>query len=119
MSIVYARVIIADLKDELVAAIKEINALRDRHNKDPLQPADHWEYEGVHDAHVWLVNNQYNEQSTLTSVGTNGLTKREHFAGLAMQALLAKHGNENADDCASYAVEYANALLKALENSND
>tara|TARA_R110002072_G_scaffold228108_1_gene384904 strand:- start:252 stop:488 length:237 start_codon:yes stop_codon:yes gene_type:complete len=48
-----------------------------------------------------------------------GLTKREHFAGLAMQALLAKHGNENADDCASYAVEYANALLKALENSND
>ena len=59
------------------------------------------------------------EQSTLTSVGTNGLTKHEHFAGLAMQALLARYGNENADDCASYAVEYANALLKALENSNE
>jgi hypothetical protein len=58
------------------------------------------------------------EQSTLTSVGTNGLTKREHFAGLAMQALLAKHGNENADDCASYAVEYANALLKALKQDD-
>ena len=48
-----------------------------------------------------------------------GLTKREHFAGLAMQALLAKYGNENADDCASYAVEYANALLKALEQDNE
>ena len=47
-----------------------------------------------------------------------GLTKREHFAGLAMQALLARYGNENADDCASYAVEYANALLKELEQDN-
>jgi hypothetical protein len=52
------KVIIANLKDELVAAIKEINTLRDRHNKDPLQPADHWDYEGVYDAHVWLVNNR-------------------------------------------------------------
>ena len=49
----------------------------------------------------------------------HGLTKREHFAGLAMQALLAKYGNENADDCASYAVEYANALLKALEQDDE
>ena len=47
------------------------------------------------------------------------LTKREHFAGLAMQALLAKYGNENADDCASYAVEYADALLKALRQDDD
>ena len=50
---------------------------------------------------------------------TAGLTKREHFAGLAMQALLAKYGNENAEDCASYAVEYANALLKALGQDDD
>ena len=50
---------------------------------------------------------------------TAGLTKREHFAGLAMQALLAKYGNENTDDCASYAVEYANALLKALGHDDE
>jgi hypothetical protein len=48
-----------------------------------------------------------------------GLTKREHFAGLAMQALLAHYGNEDADECASYAVEYAQALLKALETSHE
>ena len=58
------------------------------------------------------------EQSTLTSVGTNGLTKREHFAGLAMQGLLAHYGTDGADECASYAVEYANALLKALEQDH-
>ena len=48
-----------------------------------------------------------------------GLTKREHFAGLAMQSLLAHYGGDGADECASYAVEYANALLKALEPDND
>ena len=47
-----------------------------------------------------------------------GLTKREHFAGLAMQSLLAHYGTDGADECASYAVEYANALLKALEQDN-
>ena len=53
--------------------------------------------------------------SRLVATGTNGLTKREHFAGLAMQSLLAHYGTDGADECASYAVEYANALLKALE----
>ena len=84
-------------------------------------------------------------QSTLTSVGTTGLTKREQaclimgvadtgdaeldaiitkgnknkFAGVAMQSLLAHYGTDGADECASYAVEYANALLKALEPDNE
>ena len=48
-----------------------------------------------------------------------GLTKREHFAGLAMQGLISNHGNEGAEAFASYAVEYANALLKALEARDD
>ena len=49
-----------------------------------------------------------------------GLTKREHFAGLAMQPLLAKHGGAlYAEVCAEYAVEYADALLKALEKDNE
>ena len=61
-----------------------------------------------------------------------GLTKREHFAGVAMQALLANAAiidlrdllaNDanaclSADDCASYAIEYSNALLKALEKDH-
>tara|TARA_B110000503_G_C6794012_1_gene268392 strand:- start:260 stop:496 length:237 start_codon:yes stop_codon:yes gene_type:complete len=49
----------------------------------------------------------------------DGLTKREHFAGLAMQSLLAHYGTDGADECASYAVKYANALLKALEQENE
>tara|TARA_R110000822_G_scaffold181346_1_gene321100 strand:- start:574 stop:861 length:288 start_codon:yes stop_codon:yes gene_type:complete len=36
----------------------------------------------------------------------------------AMQGLLAHYGTDGADECASYAVEYANALLKALEPDN-
>ena len=48
-----------------------------------------------------------------------GLTKLEHFAGVAMQSLLAHYGTDGADECASYAVEYANALLKALEPDNE
>ena len=46
---------------------------------------------------------------------STGLTKREHFAGLAMQALITHHGNEVYVPCAAFAVEFANALLKALE----
>ena len=49
-----------------------------------------------------------------------GLTKREHFAGIFMQALLSHHGRSaDADECASYAVEYTGALLKALEQDNE
>jgi hypothetical protein len=44
-----------------------------------------------------------------------GLTKREHFAGLAMQGLLAHNGNKDAAVCASFAVGFADALLKELE----
>ena len=44
---------------------------------------------------------------------------KQKLAGLAMQALLAKYGGDDADECASDAVEYANALLKTLEPDND
>tara|TARA_R110000782_G_scaffold61049_5_gene125914 strand:- start:469 stop:681 length:213 start_codon:yes stop_codon:yes gene_type:complete len=49
----------------------------------------------------------------------SGLTKREHFAGLAMQGLLSHNGNKDADVCASFALEFAHALLKALETSHE
>ena len=41
-----------------------------------------------------------------------GLTKREYFAGLAMQGLLASNDR---DKVAYNAVKYANSLLKELE----
>jgi len=48
-----------------------------------------------------------------------GLTKREHFAGLAMQAMLAnpKEWMMLGSDLTLSAVEAADELLKALENT--
>lgn len=51
----------------------------------------------------------------------SGLTKREHFAGLAVQGLLSSfmHNAENGfygkDVVVSTAIEYADELLKQLE----
>jgi hypothetical protein len=44
-----------------------------------------------------------------------GLTKREHFAGLAMQGLLAGSSGLGDGECALNAIHYADALLKELE----
>ena len=44
-----------------------------------------------------------------------GLTKREYFAGLAMQGLVDRHINYEV--IAEHAVEYADALLKELERT--
>jgi len=46
-----------------------------------------------------------------------GLTKREYFAGLAMQGILAKNfdnNGENLEETISDALEYADELLKQL-----
>ena len=53
-----------------------------------------------------------------------GLTKREHFAGLAMQGLLAggyciDDSQNRLNDVPSEAINLADALLKALEQDND
>ena len=55
----------------------------------------------------------------------NGLTKREYFAGLAMQGLLSNNTIElPGDDEFEFAefsevcVRYADSLLKQLENGN-
>ena len=58
------------------------------------------------------------EQSTLTSVGTTGLTKLEHFAGVAMQGLLSHYGDSDAYSIVS-AVKYADELLKELETRHE
>lgn len=47
--------------------------------------------------------------------GTAGLTKREHFAGLAMQGILAFNTDVSYSDAAIDAVRYADALFGELE----
>ena len=55
-----------------------------------------------------------------------GLTKREHFAAMAMQNILSRYNpyefgefdSSEYDDTATHAVHLADALLKALE-AND
>ena len=47
----------------------------------------------------------------------NGLSKREHYAGLAMQGLIAgslKGDTRSIDEVASLAVKFADAVLKEL-----
>lgn len=48
--------------------------------------------------------------------GYQGLTKRELFAGMAMQGLLAKHGEDDypAETLSQYARKHADALLAEL-----
>ena len=53
----------------------------------------------------------------LDAIITKG--NKNKFAGVAMQSLLAHYGTDGADECASYAVEYANALLKALGHDDE
>ena len=49
-----------------------------------------------------------------------GLTKREYFAGLAMQKIQANTNRvDRPDRIAEHAVAMADALLKALEESNN
>jgi hypothetical protein len=50
----------------------------------------------------------------------DGLTKREYFAGLAMQGIISNHefsrmGLESVNDIAAESVLFADALLKELE----
>ncbi len=45
-----------------------------------------------------------------------GLTKREHFAGLALQGLLSSEVHASPEVFAKYAVKAADALLAALDS---
>jgi hypothetical protein len=44
-----------------------------------------------------------------------GLTKREHFAGLALQGILCGDPTERFETAAEYAVKHADALLAELD----
>lgn len=45
---------------------------------------------------------------------SSGLTKREHFASLALQGLIASDARANIDKFVSASLECADALIKAL-----
>lgn len=45
-----------------------------------------------------------------------GLTKREHFSGLAMQGLLCLRAGGDVQEIAQISVSFADALLEELEN---
>ena len=58
----------------------------------------------------------FNKYGTVLWGNQSGLTKREHFAGLAMQGCRARNSNYASwEDMAKDAVEMADALLAALE----
>lgn len=63
-----------------------------------------------------------NEHFQSSSTYTTGLTKREHFAAMAMQGFLSNRievpstgGKRLEDFIAKCSIDYADALLKALE----
>lgn len=49
------------------------------------------------------------------SVKKEELSRRDKFAALAMQALIAKGGNSTHQEIADYAVKQADSLIRALE----
>jgi hypothetical protein len=55
------------------------------------------------------------QQGQLQRTGTFGLTKREHFAGVIVQGLLAGGVYSEVSHCIEECMEYTDALLKALE----
>lgn len=46
---------------------------------------------------------------------THGLTKREFFAAVALQGVIASNALNSPDDCAHYAVMAADSLLQCLK----
>ena len=63
------------------------------------------------------VTSKFRNGQTYSSV-VEGLTKREHFAGLAMQAVMAdSEWDIPVSRVGNIAVQAADALLKALEES--
>lgn len=46
-----------------------------------------------------------------------GLTKREHFAAIAMQGILSGKLQTDLEFVSNYAVEYADALIEALNKN--
>ena len=48
---------------------------------------------------------------------STGLTKREYFAAMAMQGLLAGNASDSIEDASKYAVKAADALIEELNKT--
>ena len=48
---------------------------------------------------------------------SNGLTKREYFAAMAMQGLLSDYESESIEDYSKYAVQLADTLIEELSKT--
>ena len=59
------------------------------------------------------------DDKTRGTIQASGLTKREHFAAMAMQGFCALDGPCTPEQAAYVAVRYADALLAELESPND
>jgi hypothetical protein len=69
-------------------------------------------------AHPLTITEKHEDGST-TQVPFLGITKREYFAAMALQGLLAGNTNENLSYQASNAVLIADELLKALDDNQN
>ena len=70
-----------------------------------------------------IVQEEYIAGNRILQCTQAGLTKREHFAGLAMQAVISTINKPDMDsvleipkNTAQWAVKFADELLKALES---
>lgn len=63
--------------------------------------------------HTW---EEYRPDGGVATITTHGLTKREYFAGLAMQSMVSspEFNSVVSSEVAKYAVTYADALLLEL-----
>lgn len=68
------------------------------------------------------INPVLTQSPSLQNETSLGLTKREYFAGVALQGILSNRwsmefGNYNEEQKAEMAIKYADELLKQLENN--
>lgn len=59
------------------------------------------------------------KKSNTPQLSFGGLTKREYYAGLAMQRLIIRSNYDDYESTAKMAIQYADALLKALEQKTE
>jgi hypothetical protein len=58
-------------------------------------------------------------ESVAFNVFNQGLTKREYFAAMAMQAVLSTHGEDYPEIIAVRALRYADALINELNKEDE
>ena len=61
----------------------------------------------------------WGDKPTISDREVYGLTKREYFAGLAMQGLLSEGSMVNGSELIKSAIKFADELLKQLEDGTN